>query len=79
MEDDELIALVNQVLAENPEVVKEYKKAIGSIAKGSNYLFGQVMKESNTRADMTITKRILKEKLQSQPDTPPADVESCDR
>ena len=54
-------ALVDEVLAENPQSVADYKagkdKAIG-------FLVGQVMKKSRGKANPGMVNKLLKEKMQ---------------
>ena len=59
--DDKIVfEFVEKVIKENPKAVQDYKNGNEN---SMNFLVGQVMKTSNKRADISIVKKILKEKL----------------
>lgn len=57
-------ALVDEVLAKNPQSVADYKQGV---SKAFHYLIGQIMQLSKGKAAPNIVKEILLEKLSRQP------------
>ena len=57
-----LSGMIDEVLAMHADKAKEYRSARKKMKKTFGYLVGQVVRASETRADITITKRILLEK-----------------
>jgi len=58
--EDDLIKWADEVLAENPKVVEDYKSGKEKVVQ---FLMGQVMKKSRGSANPPIVLKILKEKL----------------
>ncbi len=56
----ELETIINQILAENPTQVEQYKQGKDNLF---DYFVGQVMKMTRGKANPVITKEILKDKL----------------
>lgn len=59
-EDTDLETVVEQVLEENPDAVEDYREGTDSAL---NYLLGQVMQETNGKADGERARQALEEKL----------------
>jgi aspartyl-tRNA(Asn)/glutamyl-tRNA(Gln) amidotransferase subunit B len=61
-EDDgfDLVETVEQVLDDNPEAVEDFNSGRDSAI---NYLLGQVMSETNGRAEASEAEELLREKL----------------
>jgi aspartyl-tRNA(Asn)/glutamyl-tRNA(Gln) amidotransferase subunit B len=58
--EPELAAIVDKVLAANAKAVDAVKAGNG---KPLGFLVGQIMKETQGRADPQLTQRLLKEKI----------------
>jgi len=59
-DEGEIGAIVEKVIAENPKVVADFR---GGKEKSIGFLVGQVMRESQGRADPKLVNRLLREKL----------------
>jgi len=59
-DEQELLALIDQVLADNPAQVADYK---GGKERLFGYLMGQVMRASKGKANPQLTHKLLKERL----------------
>jgi len=56
----ELAVIVDKIIRSNPKAVQDFKSGQQSAL---NFLMGQIMKESQRRADYKTSLEILKEKL----------------
>jgi aspartyl-tRNA(Asn)/glutamyl-tRNA(Gln) amidotransferase subunit B len=61
-DEKELEKIIDKVIKNNSKAVQDFK----TDSNAFNFLMGQVMKESNRRADFKIAREILKNKLKSQ-------------
>lgn len=59
-DESELVAVIAQVVADNPQSVEDYK---GGKAQAFGFLVGQVMKETRGKANPQLVNKLLKEKL----------------
>jgi aspartyl-tRNA(Asn)/glutamyl-tRNA(Gln) amidotransferase subunit B len=57
---DEITAVVEKVLAENPKAVADYRSGKQEAAK---FLVGQVMRETRGRANAAVVQQLLRERL----------------
>ena len=60
---DELEAIVEQVLAENPKAVEDVKSGGKKTRKAQGFLLGQVMQKTKGRANPKVASQILSKKL----------------
>ena len=58
--EDEIAALVEQIIANNPKVVEDYRSGKG---KAVGFLVGQVMKATKGKANPEMVNKLLQEKL----------------
>ncbi|PIO07673.1 Asp-tRNA(Asn)/Glu-tRNA(Gln) amidotransferase GatCAB subunit B [Candidatus Pacearchaeota archaeon CG10_big_fil_rev_8_21_14_0_10_34_12] len=58
--NDEIEKIAEKTIRENPKAVKDYQEGK---KESLNFLIGQVMKQSDKRADFSTAKKILEEKL----------------
>ena len=58
--ESEIEKIISEILKNNPKAVEDYKSGK---SEALNFLLGQVMKNSNKRADSETARKILKEKL----------------
>lgn len=61
-DESALVALVDEVIAENPETVEEYKSGRDRVF---GFFVGQVMKKSKGKANPPLVNKLLKERLKS--------------
>jgi aspartyl-tRNA(Asn)/glutamyl-tRNA(Gln) amidotransferase subunit B len=59
-DEGELVAVIEQVIAANPQSVEDYQ---GGKAQAFGFLVGQVMKETRGKANPQLVNKLLKEKL----------------
>ncbi|MGB3517986.1 MAG: Asp-tRNA(Asn)/Glu-tRNA(Gln) amidotransferase subunit GatB [Elainellaceae cyanobacterium] len=62
-DEGELAAVIDQVLADNPDELAKYR---AGKTKLQGFFVGQVMKKTNGRADPKLTNKLLKPKLDAQ-------------
>ena len=61
--EEELIAIIKQVLKDNPEVIIDYKNGKGKVA---GYVVGQVMQITHGKADPTLTNKLVNQQLKEK-------------
>jgi aspartyl-tRNA(Asn)/glutamyl-tRNA(Gln) amidotransferase subunit B len=59
-DEGELLKIVKKVISKNVQSVEDYK---GGEEKALNFLMGQVMNETDRRADFVVAKKVLEEEL----------------
>jgi aspartyl-tRNA(Asn)/glutamyl-tRNA(Gln) amidotransferase subunit B len=62
VEDDAVVAAIDQVIEENPNAVTDYKNGKENAV---NYLVGQVMRLTRGKANAGETNKMIKDKLDS--------------
>ena len=61
--EEELIAIIKQVLKDNPEVIIDYKNGKGKVV---GYVVGQVMQMTHGKADPTLTNKLVNQQLKEK-------------